>query len=184
VTVDEVRAALHAHSPGPAPASETGLREASVLVPVCARGGEAHVVLVRRTEQVKAHAGQISFPGGTREPGEGALQAALREAREEIGLRAEDVEVIGALTPCRTVSSRFLIAPFVGVVPGDYAFAPNPGEVAEVIVAPLARFLDPALHRTEKVDRPDRGGLVHFYTVGAHTVWGATAHILHELLSC
>jgi 8-oxo-dGTP pyrophosphatase MutT (NUDIX family) len=159
-------------------------RAAGVLVPLYARAGRPHLLFTRRSPALSHHSGQISFPGGSWDPGDDSLAAtALRETYEELGIVPEQVQVVGALTTVFTVVSNFLITPIVGWLgEGPVTLAPNPTEVAEVIEAPLAALADPAIFHAEEWVRDGRPHPVYFYDFGPYRIWGATARILHELL--
>jgi 8-oxo-dGTP pyrophosphatase MutT (NUDIX family) len=159
-------------------------RPASVLVPLFERDGRPHVLLTKRTDRLAQHAGQISFPGGKRDPEDiDAHATALREAKEEVGLASEVVEIIGELDDCPTFVSNYVITPAVGVIPDRYPFVPNEEEIDFLLEAPLDAFLAPGAMRTEKAERNGILHTLYFYTVNGHVVWGATARILTQLFS-
>jgi len=168
--------------PGDSPAEVSdGLRPAGVLVPLCARGNGVTVVLARRTEQVPHHKGQICFPGGSRDPGDRDLLAtALREAEEELGIRKEEVDLLGAMVPVETVTG-FSIRPYVARIPETAAFHLDPFEVAEVFEVPLSVFGEFRRYRWAEASFRGRENRVYFFDHGPHTIWGATARILHDL---
>ena len=146
-----------------ADAAERGLREAAVLCPIAERDGGLSVILTRRTEHLKAHPGQISFPGGKIDPGDATpLDAALRESHEEIGLDPGDVRIAGALDRYVT-GTGFVVTPFVGFVPPGFDPVPEPGEVAEVFTIPAAHVLEPANYTVEA--RRWRGEWRRYYAV-------------------
>jgi 8-oxo-dGTP pyrophosphatase MutT (NUDIX family) len=157
-------------------------RRAGVLVLFYPCGGELCLVLTRRTDAVDTHRGQISLPGGSMDPGEDAVSAALREAWEELAVDTGPLEVLGELSPLYIPPSAFCIYPVVAYGADRPNFVPNPGEVAEVLEVSLAHLLDPVT-RGEEI-WPIRGVDVRvpFYRVGHHKVWGATAMVLCELL--
>jgi 8-oxo-dGTP pyrophosphatase MutT (NUDIX family) len=160
-------------------------RAAAVLLPLFEDHGEAHVVLIKRPEWMPSHQGEIAFPGGKVEPGDAdARAAALREAREEIGLEPNNVEIVAQLDGIGTVASRFTIAPFVGFLAGRPELAPDPQEVDRVLEVPLSAFLADDVYREERwgVEHLDEFG-VHFYELEDETVWGATARILTGFLA-
>ncbi len=162
-------------------ASPDGLRPAGVLVPLCERGGGVTVVLARRSERVPHHKGQICFPGGSRDPGDADLFAtALREAEEELGIRREDVELIGAMEPVPTVTG-FFIQPYVVQIPGETRFSLDDFEMEEVFEAPLSVFADYDRYRYAETTFLGEEYRVYFFDYGPHTIWGATARILHRL---
>jgi len=178
-----------AHDPtvvsGEAPVGESGARsgrEAAILAPVLTRSGDDHIVFTKRAEDLSDHPGQMSFPGGGREPEDSDLLAtALREADEEIGLPPSDVEVVGRLDDIRTVTG-YQVRPFVGRVP-DREYVPSDREVAEVAVLPVAALTDTDNYRAERRDHPRYEDVhLHFFTVRGYTVWGATANMLVQLL--
>jgi 8-oxo-dGTP pyrophosphatase MutT (NUDIX family) len=143
--------------------------------------GEARVVLARRTERVPHHKGQVCFPGGSRDASDRDLFAtALREAKEELGIRAEDVALLGALEPVPTVTG-FCISPFVGRIPADLAFRLDGFEMSEVFEAPLSTFTDFSRYRTAATTFLGKPYNVYFLDYGRHVIWGATARILHRL---
>jgi 8-oxo-dGTP pyrophosphatase MutT (NUDIX family) len=155
-------------------------RRSGVLVPLFVRGGMLWVVFTRRTDTVEHHRGQISFPGGAEESADGdLLQAALREAEEELAIRRGDVKVLGPLSPIVTVTD-FYVAPFVGAIPQPYVFSPAQSEIAEVLEVPIGALRDPAIKETKFL--PGRDEPVLFYRHGDNVIWGATARILSELL--
>ncbi len=161
-----------------------GQRVAAVLAPLYLRAGRPHLLFTRRAATLHAHRGEISFPGGSHDPADGALQeTALREAQEEINLAPERVMLLGTLEPVVTVVSNFTIIPFVGLLPsGPGLLRPNPQEVAEIIEAPLADLADPAIFHTEEWVRAGQPHTVYFFDYGPHRIWGATARMLVALL--
>ena len=190
VTIDDVRAAMATMGPAkpwpPAvPAAQvpfTG-KPAAVLVPLFEEDGNARVILTRRSDRLRSHTGEVSFPGGRLDPEESPLAAALREAAEEIDLDPDAVDIVGQLEPLATLSSRSGITPFVGVLDHRPTLRPNPAEVEHAFDVALAELMDPAVYREERWDTPwadDRP--VHFFELPDDTVWGATARILHQLL--
>jgi len=162
-------------------ASPDGLRPAGVLVPLCERGGEVTVVLARRSERVPHHKGQICFPGGSQDPGDADLFAtALREAGEELGIRRENVELIGAMEPVPTVTG-FFIQPYVVQIPGETRFSLDDFEMEEVFEVPLSVFAEYDRYRYAETTFLGEEYRVYFFDYGPHTIWGATARILHRL---
>ncbi|HSS44867.1 MAG TPA: CoA pyrophosphatase [Thermoanaerobaculia bacterium] len=156
------------------------LRRAGVLVPLFVREAQLWILFTRRTETVEHHRGQISFPGGAQEPGDGSLlETALRESEEELGIARGDVQPLGSLSPMVTITN-FYVEPFVAAIPQPYALRPQESEIAEVIEVPVAPLLDPA--NLEKKELPGRPEPVLFYHAGPHVIWGATARMLAELL--
>lgn len=156
---------------------------AAVLILVYPRGGAPHVVFIRRPSHSFHHKDQIAFPGGQIEGAESTVEAALREAREEVGVRTDLVRVSGALTPLYIPPSGYCVSPIVGLANEIPEFVPFPEEVAEILEVPLALLLDPATIRRETWTL-DRGPVqVPFYAFGRHKIWGATAMILAEFLA-
>jgi len=156
-------------------------RPAAVLCPLVRRAGKLHVVLTRRAAHLSAHAGQIAFPGGKVDAGDPSpLAAALREAREEIGLMPEQTDVLGTLDPYLTVTG-FRVTPFVGAVAPHWAPLPDPREVAAVFEAPLDFLMDRANQRRGAYER--EGAIRHYHAMpwGEHYIWGATAGMLRNL---
>jgi 8-oxo-dGTP pyrophosphatase MutT (NUDIX family) len=158
-------------------------RDAAVLVPVVRRESGDAVLFTERADHLGEHPGEMSFPGGCREPRDADLVAtALREADEEIGLRPGEATVVGALDDVLTVSG-YVVRPHVATVP-DRTYVPDEDEVAEIAVLDVPALLDPANYEADSRTHPEYGDVVvDFFHVGEHTVWGATGRILAQLLA-
>ncbi|MQA76234.1 MAG: NUDIX domain-containing protein [Solirubrobacterales bacterium] len=157
-----------------------GRIEAAVLVPLFGHPERPGVVFTERRADLRRHAGEISFPGGRRDDGEDLMTTALREADEEIGLAADQVEVIGALPPIGTFITNYKVHPFVGLIGDDLRFEPNPAEVETVLAFTVDELRDGfAMRRLVRHGVPIR---TPTYLVREHLIWGATARILGELL--
>jgi 8-oxo-dGTP pyrophosphatase MutT (NUDIX family) len=157
-----------------------GKVEAAVLVPLYEEGGRLHAVFTKRPADMRRHAGEISFPGGRRDPDEELRETALREAEEEIGLARELVQVVGALPPAGTIVTNYAVYPFVGLTGSANAFRPNPVEVDEVVELALPDLV--AGFERKRLIRRGVPIKTDTYTVGSHLIWGATARILGTLL--
>jgi len=154
---------------------------AAVLVGLVARPGGWEVLLTRRTDQLRDHPGQISFPGGRLEASDaGPVAAALREAREEVGIDAAFIHVVGHLPP-HAVVTGYAVSPVVAVLRPGFSLLADPAEVAEIFGLPLSYLLDPA--NLIMSERTVRGLIVPVcaFQYGPHHIWGATAHILNTL---
>lgn len=203
-----IRAALAERSA--VPLEVPGFRPAAVLVPLLDRPGGPTLLFTRRTQSVPSHKGEVSFPGGAREPGEDAVRAALREADEEVGLAPELAEPLGALDDVPSIA-RYVVTPIVAAVRAPPpAFRPAAFEVLEPFELPLSALLDPAQRRAtlfdparlppglplallrahtsadvpfEEVD-PATGHwkVWSFHADPARVVWGLTARVLADLL--
>ena len=122
----------------------------AVLIPIFYQQGEYYILFTRRTEKVRDHKGQISFPGGAYEEQDGTLvNTALRECTEEIGLAAEAVELLGELDDMPTVGTGYLISPFVAIIRWPYSLRVDPTEVREIIEVPISALLDKDCLRDE-----------------------------------
>ena len=148
------------------------------------RRGGLVLPLTRRTDKLQMHKGQISLPGGAREPQDPTfVQTALRETGEELGIPAGAVDVLGPLTPLFIPVSAFCVYPYVGYARQAVPLQPDANEVAEVIEVSVEHLLDPATRQEEIHWRDNQRFEVPTYRVGDHRVWGATAMILAELLT-
>lgn len=159
------------------------LRPAAVLIPVIARDDGPSVLLTRRSDSLASHTGQIAFAGGRLDPGETALDAALREAWEEIALDPAVVEPLGLGDPYET-GTGFLVTPVVGWLTAPPVVAPSPAEVAEVFEAPWDFLMDPVNHRRDYYDQ-ENGPRRWFWAMPYREryIWGVTAGILKGLFN-
>jgi 8-oxo-dGTP pyrophosphatase MutT (NUDIX family) len=164
------------------PIEDPAYVRAAVIVPLFNKDGNCYLLFTRRTQEVKHHKGQISFPGGAFDKEDGDLRrTALRETCEEIGLREEDVRIIGILDDIVT-TTNFVVTPFVGYFRYPYPFRLSRREIDELIEVPLSVLLDPASFSEREIDDGDLKRLVYNYQCGPHAIWGATALILKQFL--
>ncbi len=166
----------HFHEPPP------WARAAAVLLLLYPSAGGWRIPLALRPLHLSKHAGQIALPGGSVERGETPQAAALRETEEEFGVPANAIQLLGALSPLYLYVTDFAVFPWVAFVPETPLFAPDPGEVQELIEVPLSMLLEDGCRTTLDVQR----GQLHFRApgleVGTHIVWGATAMVMAEFL--
>lgn len=165
----------------PAAFPHLGLRKAAVLLPVQDIAGELSLILTQRPMHLRAHPGQISFPGGKIEPSDtNAIAAALREAEEEIGLLRHNVDVIGTF-PAHNTFTGFEITPVIGIVKQAFVMKLDPGEVADCFSVPLSFFIEPTHRHQKRFLRQGRYYNVHFIPYQQRFIWGATAAIIDHL---
>ncbi len=159
-------------------------RNASVLIPLFEQNNETYITFIRRASSLRAHSGEIAFPGGAMDDSDASpIATALREAEEEIGLAPSRVEVLGIMSPVFTVVSNFLITPVVAYLPaGPGSLQLQASEVAEIIFLPLQGLVDPSIYHTEEWIRNNESHTVYFYDYGTYRIWGATARIFTMLL--
>jgi 8-oxo-dGTP pyrophosphatase MutT (NUDIX family) len=181
VTPDRLRELLLTPEEAAEMDSSGGQNDAAVLVPLYLKDGDLHAVFTKRREDLRRHAGEISFPGGRPDFEEEDLRTtALREAEEEIGLPREAVEIVGALPPTGTFVTNYRIHPYVGVIEHGREWELEPNEVEVVL-----EFALPALVRGFEMQRLLKKGVpikTPTYTVNGSLVWGATARIVQNLL--
>lgn len=176
---ERIRAALAAHvrvpmAPGPVPAA--------VLLPLFLKEGAYHLLFTKRTEQLNHHRGEISFPGGVRQPEDrDPLQTALRETWEEVGIEPATVEVLGVLDDFYSIHN-YLVTPYVGVFPAGSRLRINQEEIERIIEVPLAHLRRPEVFRAEDWNWKGRAHPVYFYRYGNDEIWGLTAAILKQFL--
>ncbi len=154
---------------------------AAVLLPIYYKQGQYYILFIKRTEWVKKHKGEISFPGGAHEERDKTLlDTALRECAEEIGLMPDKVEILGELDDVVSVKTNYVITPFVALIPWPYQFKVDGKETEEIIEVPISALLDKGYSRQEL-----RGGETvtsYFYNYQGRVIWGATARILNKFL--
>lgn len=180
---EAIRAALAAMRPTELTLDD-GFTAAGVLVLLEASPDGERVLFQVRTHTVRHHQGEISFPGGRRDPGDASLlHTALRETHEEVGVPPEAVAVLGQLDDTVTRGSRYLIRPYVGLMAsGVQATVAARREVSELLSVPVAHLLDPSSRAWKVVDRDGQVEATPAYQYGEHLIWGATARILGQFL--
>ena len=181
----EVRRRCLAVPAPPAAPRIPGNQAAAVLVPLFEAAGETRVVLTRRPDTMPSHRGDVAFPGGKAHPeiDPTLLDAALREAEEEIGLPRSASEIVAELETISTVTSRFLVAPFVGVLAVPPELRPDPREVERVFDVALSELMADGVHRVEHWGTGVLTRDVHIFELEDETVWGLTARILAGFLT-
>ncbi|MBU1346690.1 MAG: CoA pyrophosphatase [Alphaproteobacteria bacterium] len=168
-------------NPGAPRFHEGPLKPAAVLVPIIADPQGASVLLTRRADSLVRHTGQIAFPGGRLDPGETAVQAALREAREEVDLDPAAVTVLG-LSDAYETGTGYLVTPVIGWIDRLSPLTASPDEVAEIFQAPWDFLMDPSNHSRDHLDAPQ--GVKRWFwamTWNERYIWGATAGIIRGL---
>ena len=157
------------------------IKQSAVLIILREIDEALHVVLTKRALHLKHHPGQISFPGGKVEPSDdNCIETALREAKEEIGIAPESIEVIGQLDDYQTITG-FNIRPVVGLLKDPVTYTPDSNEVAEILHVPLQHFIEKEQHVTLMIERSAKRYPVHYMPYKGHNIWGATAAILNDL---
>jgi 8-oxo-dGTP pyrophosphatase MutT (NUDIX family) len=165
---------------------------AAVLVPLFEEGGETRVILTVRSSDLSSHRDEVAFPGGRLDAGEKAVDGALREAWEEVGLEPAAVSIVGPLQGLATASSNTMVTPVVGTLEHRPVLTANPGEVARIFDLALADLLVDGVFHEEwwalpgsppPGGGPEREFPVWFFEAGGELIWGATARILMDLLS-
>jgi 8-oxo-dGTP pyrophosphatase MutT (NUDIX family) len=153
--------------------SGENVKASAVLIPVFHNQGQYHVLFTERSDEVDFHKGQVCFPGGTQEPSDSSLlQTAFRETEEEIGLQAEDVKISGELDDIMTLTSNYVISPFVAFIPYPYPFRADGREIKEIFSVPLSFLVEEANFRKDS----------YAYEYEGHVIWGATARIIRQLV--
>ena len=157
------------------------IKQSAVLILLLEIDQALHVVLTKRALHLRHHPGQISFPGGKVEPDDNScIDTALREAKEEIGIDAEHIQIIGQLDDYQTITG-FNIRPVVGLLKQAVKYQPDSNEVAEILHVPLQHFIEKEQHVTLMIERSALRYPVHYMPYKGHNIWGATAAILNDL---
>lgn len=180
ITLDLIRDALARRNP--ITAAPEGLMPAAVMLLIYRKDGEHCVLLNKRSMTVEHHKGEMSFPGGARDPEDADFEdTALRETDEEMGIKPSDVTILGRLDD-NVTRSNFLVKVFVGTIPYPYEFKPSSHEIAEVVEIPISVLRDPAYWRWDSRIEDGERTSVRSYGYQEHLVYGATAKILDQFL--
>ena len=164
------------------------LKSAAVLIPIVETTlsdstQQLDIILTKRAEHLKHHGGQISFPGGKAEPyDKNLISTAIRESQEEIGLKPNNVEIVGQLHPYQTISG-YIVTPIIAFIPCEQNFILDDNEVAEIFQVPLHHFLNNKNHHFVNVLQKEIQHKVHFMPYQQYNIWGATAAMLKDLIA-
>lgn len=164
-------------------ASAGQVKQSAVVLLIYPSGADWMTLFIQRPDYPGVHSGQISFPGGKADPQDPGLRdTALRELAEETGIRGDEVEILGELTPVYVPPSGFLVHPYVAMAEVPLQFAPNPREVAELIPYPLHALFQPIPRRETQIFIPalQSGIRAPYFDISGRVLWGATAMILQE----
>ncbi|GAC1332773.1 MAG: CoA pyrophosphatase [Chloroflexota bacterium] len=179
----DLGARLH-HGDAPAFDASTQRRQAAVLVLLFPSQAGVSLLLIQRPDTLSHHGGQVALPGGAAEPFDRNLcETALREAREELGIRTDELSVLGRLDTVDVAVSGFTMTPFVAWSSRPPSLAPDPMEVARVIPVPLSVLSAPGILREETWDMRGSKWRVWLYRIDGHAIWGATARVLGDLIA-
>lgn len=163
--------------------TDESLIPSAVLIPLFCKEGQYHVLFTERSSEVSSHKGQVCFPGGVSQPGDSSLlYTALRETEEEIGLKAKDVKILAELDDSMTVSTGYVISPFVAFIPYPYPFKVNHQEITQVFSVPLSFLVDEASLKQDCQVIDNQVLASYCYEYEGHTIWGATARILRQFI--
>lgn len=158
------------------------MREAAVLIPISLAGDQITILFTRRAATLREHSGEMSFPGGRRDPGDPDFVAtALREAEEEIGLQPSDVHLHGKIAEVPTITG-YLMHAYIGSYRAPYPFTPNRSEIDSIVVSPIADLLLPANRREAHRPWLSKGETITDFTIQGNLIWGATGYLLNLLL--
>jgi len=158
-------------------------KKAAVIIPIFFKDQEAHLLFTKRTEKVEHHKGQISFPGGTYDSGDSDLKdTALRETWEEMGIKANDITILGRTDNFLT-NTNFMVSPFVAHFPYPYPFIVNEDEISGVLEVPISHLVNPDIFKIQKWKRNGILWDVHFYEFNGENIWGVTGFLLSNFLS-
>jgi 8-oxo-dGTP pyrophosphatase MutT (NUDIX family) len=161
--------------------ADSEFKPAAVLIPLFWENEDLHILLTKRSEELKHHPGQISFPGGGFEPSDGTIrQSAIRETTEELGISEEHISVVGYLENLQTISG-FHVTPFVAILEPEFTLVINPDEVAEAFSVPLSYFLDFNNRLVRKAEYKNKMHKYYIYQYQNYTIWGVTAEIIVKL---
>ncbi len=160
------------------PPAGNGEPRAAVLAALFEQDGDIRLVLTKRPMHMPTHPGDLAFPGGKPKPGESPVETALREAREEVGILPESVEIIGFLDQIHTVSYERMVVPVVGRLAEVPELVPDPSEVARILLPTLTELRDPTRWRQEDWD----GHMLDFFELEDEILWGATARMVRQML--
>ncbi len=181
--IEHFRKKLKAHHHRQYIYTQTEWLEAAVLIPIFFKNGEAHILFTKRTEALKHHKGQISFPGGKADDDDENLErTAIRETCEEIGLRNDDIALLGK-TDIFLTNTHFLVQPYVGFFTYPYAFNVNAGEIDRLIEVPLLHLIDETNFKIKFIDFKDQLWPVHYYYYNEDIIWGVTGFLLSNFLN-
>ena len=162
---------------------ESGHISSAVLMPLYRKDGMYYMLFTKRTDKVNTHKGHVCFPGGGFEERDGSLAfTALRETEEEIGMKPDDVEIIGELDDVTSLTTNYIISPYVAFIPYPYNFTLNEWETERIIEVPIAVLLDRNCMHTGTDIMLGESTTSYFYHYKGDIIWGATARILTQFL--
>jgi 8-oxo-dGTP pyrophosphatase MutT (NUDIX family) len=180
---EDLKAILESREPRRITFSDADYRQASVLMPLFINDAQFWLLFTRRTRTVEYHKGEVSFPGGVvDESDESWERTAIRETFEEIGVREEDIEILGQLDDTTTLTSQFVIHPFVGMIPFPYPFEINTEEVEHLIEVPFRFFLNHSQPRPYTIQRGGKRLKIPAFVYEDAVIWGATERILENFI--